>query len=287
MQTNYILSPTQYVDVDGISIAYRRIGLAGSPPIIYINHLAANLDGCDPMIMDALAKQFTVISFDYPGIGSSGGKTAVSVDIMAKETINFIQVLNYKKVHLLGLSLGGFVAQAILKIAPHLIGRVILAGTGPAGDKAILQVPRITFFDMLRGFMTGKDPRYYLFFPTMKKARLQAMAFLARTQQRKDRDKPTTFLTLIRQLKSVVAWAKSDPQDLASITHRIWVVNGNDDRMVPTSGSYELARCLPNANLTIYKNAGHGSIFQNADLFAQQAIAFYKDNDDIFANTKL
>ena len=55
---------------------------------------------------------------------------------MARETIAFIRALGYTKVHLLGLSLGGFVAQSLLAQAPELVDRVILAGTGPAGDQA-------------------------------------------------------------------------------------------------------------------------------------------------------
>ncbi|MDY6129799.1 MAG: hypothetical protein SPI18_00680, partial [Prevotella sp.] len=67
MQTTYIQTPIQTADVGGIPVAYRRIGVEGTTPIIYLNHLAANLDGCDPIIMDGLAKHFSIISFDYQG----------------------------------------------------------------------------------------------------------------------------------------------------------------------------------------------------------------------------
>ncbi len=231
--------------------------------------------------MDNLAKHFTIISFDYQGIGLSGGSSALSVEEMAQETIAFIQALEYSNVHLLGLSLGGFVAQAMLRMAPHLIESVILAGTGPAGDKAISFVPRITFYDMLRGFLTGNDARYFLFFPKTTEARHQAKAFIARTQPRKNKDKPTTLKALLRQLRAVVSWAKAEPQDFSNVKHRVWVVNGDYDRMVPTAGSHDLAYRLPNASLTIYKGAGHGAIFQEAELFTQQAIAFYKANDPL------
>ena len=48
--------------------------------------------------------------------------------------------------------------------------------------------------------------------------------------------------------------------------------------MVPTSGSYDMARRLPHATLTIYEGAGHGAIFQEPDRFIQQATAFYRAN---------
>lgn len=279
MQTNYINVPTQYIKVNGLRIAYRRLGLEGTTPIIYLNHLAANLDNCDPIIMDALAKHFEVVSLDYPGIGASEGHSALSIEEMAQEVLDFIRAMGYRKVHLLGLSLGGFVAQAILSIAPELVESVILAGTGPAGDNLIARIPRITLYDMLRGAITRNDPRYYLFFPVTAEARHKAKAFLSRTQLRRDRDKPTQVKALLRQFKAIVAWAKASPQDLSQIKHRVWVVNGDYDRMVPTAGSYEIARRLPNASLTIYEGAGHGAIFQEAEMFARQALAFYRAND--------
>lgn len=69
--------------------------------------------------------------------------------------------------------------------------------------------------------------------------------------------------------------AKGEPQDFSEVNHRVWVVNGDDDRMLPTAGSYDLSERLPNATLIIYKGAGHGAIFQRADLFARQATTFY------------
>lgn len=279
MKEHYIDTPTQFVEIDGTAVAYRSIGTAEGTPIVYLNHLAANLDNCDPQLMDALAEDFKVISFDYPGIGFSGGRCATSVEEMARETIAFIRALGYTKVHLLGLSLGGFVTQTILQQAPELVDRVILAGTGPAGDKGIARVPRITYFDMFRGLLTARDPRYYLFFPATPEARHRAKAFILRTALRRDRDKSTRFSSLRRQLKAVVAWAKSAPQDLSGLQHRIWVVNGDNDRMVPTVGSYDMARRLPNATLTIIEGAGHGAIFQEPELFCIQAAAFYKASE--------
>lgn len=278
MQVSYTQAKIQTLDVEGMRTAYRRIGTSEGTPILFLNHLAANMDGADPMLLDALAEHFPVIAFDYQGIGRSGGEAPLSVEQMARETIAFVRGLGHTRVHLLGLSLGGFVAQAMLRLAPELISSVILAGTGPAGDAGIARVPRITYYDMLRGALTGRDARYYLFFPQTKEARLRGEAFIARTKGFVDPDQPTKVKTLRRQLRAVVAWAKSAPQDLSEVSQRVWVVNGDHDRMVPTSGSYDMARRLPHATLTIYEGAGHGAIFQEPSRFIQQATAFYRAN---------
>lgn len=279
MLTSYLHIPTQQIRVDGRQIAYRHFGTQGKTPILYLNHLAANLDGCDPQLMDALAKDFPVISFDYPGIGASEGSCAPTVAEMARQTIAFVRALKLDRVHLLGLSLGGFVAQELLLQAPELVQSVILAGTGPAGDRGIGRVPRITYYDMLRGALTGRDPRYYLFFPTLPPAREQAQRFLARTQQRQERDEAVTLSALLGQLRAVRAWATTPAQDFSHIRQRVWVVNGDHDRMVPTAGSYVLQERFPLASLTIYEGAGHGAIFQEVDRFTQQATIFYSANE--------
>ena len=278
MQVSYTQAKIQTLSVEGMRTAYRRIGTSEGTPILFINHLAANMDGADPMLLDALAEHFPVIAFDYQGIGRSGGEAPLSVEQMARETITFVRGLGHTRVHLLGLSLGGFVAQAMLRLAPELISSVILAGTGPTGDAGIARIPRITYYDMLRGALTGRDARYYLFFPQTKEARLRGEAFISRTKGFVDPDQPTKVKTLRRQLRAVVAWAKSAPQDLSEVSQRVWVVNGDHDRMVPTSGSYDMARRLPHATLTIYEGAGHGAIFQEPDRFIQQATAFYRAN---------
>lgn len=208
-------------------------------------------------------------------MGASTSQVADSIEEMARDTVAFIRAMGYEKVHLLGLSLGGFVTQEILRIAPELIARVILAGTGPKGDKGIERVARITYYDMFRAFWTRRDPRCYLFFPESSEAKALGRAFIARTNERVNRDEPIKVSVLLAQLRAVRSWAKGEPQDFSEVNHRVGVVNGDNDRMLPTAGSYDLSECLPNAPLIIYEGAGHGAIFQRADLFARQATAFY------------
>jgi pimeloyl-ACP methyl ester carboxylesterase len=62
--------------------------------------------------------------------------------------------------------------------------------------------------------------------------------------------------------------------DLGAIQHPVLVANGEDDRMLPTSASFDLAHRLPNASLRIYPDAGHGGVFQRHEQFVPQVLAF-------------
>ena len=76
----------------------------------------------------------------------------------------FIRALGFEKVDLLGFSMGGMIAQAIAMDEPHLVRKLILAGTGPAGGEGITSVTRISHLDTLRGLLTLQDPKQFLFF---------------------------------------------------------------------------------------------------------------------------
>lgn len=83
---------------------------------------------------------------------------------MADDAINFIKAMGFTKVDLFGFSMGGMVAQGVMLKQPQLVRKIILAGTGPAGGEGISTVTSVPFCDMLRGFLTGQDPKQYLFF---------------------------------------------------------------------------------------------------------------------------
>jgi pimeloyl-ACP methyl ester carboxylesterase len=76
------------------------------------------------------------------------------------------------------------------------------------------------------------------------------------------------------QLKAIHAWGLAQPADLSRIHHPVLVANGDDDRMVPTSNSYDMANRIPNATLRIYPDAGHGGIFQFHERFVPEALEF-------------
>jgi pimeloyl-ACP methyl ester carboxylesterase len=99
-------------------------------------HLAGVLDNWDPRIVDGLAARRRVITFDNRGVGGSSGSTPDTIEAMARDAVLFIQALGFEQVDLLGLSMGGFVAQVIAAEKPRLVRKVILAGTGPAGAPA-------------------------------------------------------------------------------------------------------------------------------------------------------
>ena len=271
----YKTVPTQYVDVKGVKYAYRSLGKQSGTPVIFLNHLAAGLDRWDPRVVDGIAAKHHVITFDNQGIGASEGSTPDSVAAMAKDAVAFIRALGFEQVDLLGFSLGGFISQVIAQEEPQLVRKIILAGTGPAGGKGIDKVSSVTISDMIKAGLTLKHPEYYLFFTKTSNGRKSAQQFLNRLKERKkDLDKPISIKAFRTQLKAIHAWGLQKPADLSIIKQPVLVANGDQDKMVPSSNSVDLAQRLPNAEVILYSDAGHGGIFQYHEAFVKKAMEF-------------
>ncbi|MGY2020334.1 alpha/beta fold hydrolase [Nocardia gipuzkoensis] len=273
--TLYTDAPTKSVRVGATRFAYRELGPDTGVPVIFLNHLAANLDNWDPRAVDGIAAKHRVITFDNRGVGASEGTTPGSVEAMATDAVAFIRASGFDHVDLLGFSLGGFIAQQIAHNEPALVRKLILAGTGPAGGEGIADVTSVTYRDTFKAVATFKDPKEYLFFTRTANGKSQARAFVKRLKERAvDRDKAIALRTFRTQLAAIHAWGLQQPSDLSRIQHPVLVANGDDDRMVPTSNSFDLAQRLPNAALRIYPDAGHGGIFQHHDKFVGEALDF-------------
>ena len=269
------ITPTQHVEAAGTRFAYRRLGPDVGVPIVLLNHWGANLDNFDPRIVEGLASVRPVYALDYRGVGNSGGTAPLSVAEMAADTIATIRVLGLKSVDLIGFSLGGFVAQQILFDAPDLVRRAILAGTGPAGGTGIERVGRVSWPLIIKGMLTFRDPKFYLFFTSSSKSRQAAEAFLVRLKERtRDRDKAVSLKAFLRQLKAIKAWGLHAQQPLNTISTPVLVANGDHDLMVPSENSSDLARRIPGAEVVLYPDAGHGGIFQYHDTFLAKAKTF-------------
>ena len=275
MSGKYEHAPTETIDIAGTRFAYRQLGADTGVPVFFLNHQTAVLDNWDPRVVDGIAAKRRVIVFDNRGIGASGGSTPDSVEAMARDAITFIRALGFDQVDLLGFSLGGMVSQVIVQQEPQLVRRLVLAGTGPAGGEGMDKVTPITIRSMVKGALTFKDPKTYLFFTRTSNGKTAAREFMKRLKERtEDRDKAISPISFRRQLKAIHAWATQRPSDLSSIKQPVLVANGDQDVMVPSSNSVDLARRLPDAHLKLYPDAGHGGIFQYHGDFVAEALAF-------------
>jgi pimeloyl-ACP methyl ester carboxylesterase len=275
LNTTWKTAPTQTINAGGVEFAYRQLGPSRGVPVVFLTHLAAVLDNWDPRVVDGIAAKHRVITFDNRGVGASSGSTPTTIEEMASDAVTFIRALGFDQVDLFGFSMGGMIAQVIAQEEPKLVRKMILAGTGPTGGDGIDKVTRITYLDTARGLLTRQDPKQFLFFTRTPNGRRAGKEFLARLAERtNDLDKAISVRSFRAQLKAIHRWGQHKPADLASIHQPVLVMNGESDKMVPTKNTVDLDRRLPNSQLVVYPDAGHGGVFQFHEDFVKWALEF-------------
>ena len=259
-----------------VHYAYRRFGNPGGVPVVLLQHFRGNMDNWDPALLDALASEREVVVFNNVGVASTDGKTPSTVTQMARDAIVFVEALKLEQVDLLGFSLGGLVAQEIALLRPNLVRKLILAGTGPQGGP-VMHGWRKDIADKARADQIDAKNLLYIMFKHTPTSEAKGMEFLGRFMERKDRDAPSDLATRDAQYDAVVEWGVPDHsklQRLAAIHQPTLVANGDDDLMYPPQLTHLMGGLIPNAEVKIYPDAGHGFLWQHHKEFAADVNAF-------------
>ena len=278
-------APTQILQVNGHSFAYRRFGSASGLPLLCLQHFTGTLDDWDPALTDPLASGREVILFDNAGVGRSTGDVPGTIAGMAGHAMAFLDELGIQTCDAIGYSLGGMVALQMVQDRPSIFRRMILVGTGPRGGEDIMHLEKPSLAKRIQDPANrGYDVLKKIFFTSSTASQAAGEAFIRRISQRKDDlDPPSGPKVASAQIAAFREWEGFKGErfaELRSIRHPTLVVNGVHDEMIPVPNSYRLSENLPNALLLTYPDAGHGSLFQYPESFARHAVAFLSSGSE-------
>jgi poly(3-hydroxyalkanoate) depolymerase len=242
----------RFVEVDGIRLRTSVRGVGR--PLLVVTGLGASLELAGPFEQALTVRGVQTVSFDAPGIGES---TAYPLPRrmpgIARTIEAMLDALGYDRVDVVGVSLGGVVAQQLAHQAPQRVRRLVLAATGP-GLGGVPGSPRV-----LVALATPRryhQPDYY--------RRIAGRIYGG--QARRDPDallggsparfiQPPSMRGYLGQLYAIAGWT-SLPW-LHRLHQPTLVLAGDDDPIVPLVNARILARRIPNAHLHLVDGGGH------------------------------
>jgi poly(3-hydroxyoctanoate) depolymerase len=242
-------STSQFVTVDGLRL---RVRIRGSgPPLLLVMGLGGSIELWDPFV-DAIEGRET-IAYDAPGTGESDvPRRPLRMRKLAALAEGLVSRLGYDCVDVLGVSLGGAVAQQLAFQAQERVGRLILAATacglgavpGNPLALAMLLTPyryySKRYLNLVAPFLYGGGARRRSLMDQQAAARLH---------------RPPSLRGYYIQIMATVGW--SSLRFLGKIQQPTLVMAGDDDPIVPLTNGRILARRIPDARLHVVKGGGH------------------------------
>jgi pimeloyl-ACP methyl ester carboxylesterase len=214
-------------------------------------------------IQDKLAKEYRVIVFDNRGSGRSDNpEIAYTVKMMAGDVVGLLDILGIGAANVFGFSLGGMIAQEFALNYPDRLNNLILGGTFSGGQKSVPIAPEAVAFLLGLAKLSEEDKAqaWITWLWNQKFAENNPAAIERFTATFSVY--PTPAQTYLSQGNAVITFDTYD--SLADITAPTLVIAGTEDRIIPCENSKLLASRIPNAELAIIENAGHGLFISDA-----------------------
>jgi len=252
--------PIRTVPVGGGRLAYRRRG--NGRPLLVLNGLAATSADWDPSFIEGLASANELILLDNRGIGASTDNGApFDIGQLADDTARVIDALDFQRVSVLGWSMGGFIAQALVLQHPTRINKLILLSTDPGGVDAELASPAVRSQLIDTSGTPHEQARRLLslLFPGILADSIydQYGEIVAGARAQLSRD------LVQRQAAAMDAWHRDGAVDrLRELRTPTFVAAGNEDIVIPASNALTLVNAIPGAWLAQFKDGGHAFMAQ-------------------------
>jgi pimeloyl-ACP methyl ester carboxylesterase len=273
--------PPQIVHANGIDICYDIFGDAGAEPMVMIMGLGAQMIHWDDDFCRQLAGHgFRVIRFDNRDIGKSskmtGGKRVTAIEYlklrflnipvaasyklidMAQDAIGLMDSLGIKSAHLVGVSMGGMIAQEIAISFPQRV-RSLISIMSTTGNPRLPPPTREATAILMAPRPTTKDAYFARFEQTWKTLRVGSFPedeALDRARAERTFERGLNPEGVVRQLRAIMA-SGSRKQRLASVTAPTLVIHGTVDPLVHPAAGKDTAASIPGAKLLMIEGMGH------------------------------
>jgi pimeloyl-ACP methyl ester carboxylesterase len=260
-------------DANGIKTNYLEAGQGDPVVLIHGSGPGVTAYANWRLVMPALAERFRVLAPDMVGFGFSERPAAITygVQTWADQVVGLMDTLEVSRAHLVGNSFGGAIALRIATQHPDRAGKLVLMGS--------MGVP----FPITEGLerVWGYQPS----FENMRKV-LDVFAYsrdlvndeLAEVRYRGSIQPgfQESFAAMFPAPRQRWVEAMCTPEDqIRALPHRVLIVHGREDQVIPLQTSLRLAELIDNADLSVYSHCGHWSMIERTRDFNRQVGEFF------------
>jgi 3-oxoadipate enol-lactonase len=260
------------VAVQGIHLYYEVHG--SGYPLVLIRGLGSNADHWYCQV-PAFSSHYSVVVFDNRGIGRSDmPDSPFTISTMADDTVGLMDALGICKAHILGISMGGMIAQDIALMHPERVNGLILACTHCGGDHAVPPAPDIVK-DLTESIFAGTPEAVQRGVRCLFSDRtVQRTPDVVQCYREISKRFPPAARVLTYQLKAIQGhdtW-----EDLIHVRNPTLVLVGSEDVLIPPENSRILAERIPGARLQVIEKGGHQFLIEEPDAFNRAVLDFLK-----------
>ena len=263
-EKDHSIAEVERVPVGDINIAYKVLGQGD--PIVLIMGSGSTMDTWDSRFLDNLSSKYKVVVFDNRGMGNTTAPPGnFSIAEFANDTAGLMEALGIEKAHIMGWSMGSFVAQELAIRYPEKVNKFILYAGDCGGEEAVMPSTQVLndltntsgspeergmrLFNLLFPMdWLSRQPAFYKWFPIPKETSLPE--------------------NIERQTQAIATWPGSFDR-LGSIESPALVVTGTKDVIAPPENAFILAQNMNSSWLVQFEGAGHGLMYQYPDRLAK------------------
>ena len=251
-----------FAETNGIRIAYRIQG--EGPPLVLVMGYRLSSAAWPAAFIAALAQRFTVITLDNRGTGLSDKPVeGYALANMARDIQGLLDKLQIPRIHLLGYSMGGAIAQEFVRQFPDRVETLMLCATMCGGARATYAKPEVSRVMRDIDGLSPEDIARRIRRVTYAPAYLAQHQALAEAQTRREIALPTPLHAADLQFQAFAEFDGS--QALAEIPCPTLVMTGDLDELIPPQNSTVMAGLIPDARLVVIPGGGHRVLWEMTD----------------------
>ena len=243
------------VKVNDIQIYYEVHGEGF--PLIMITGLGGNIDSWNPRMIQELSKKFKTVMFDNRGAGRTDvSDRKYTIRLFADDTAGLMNALGISRAHILGISMGGMIAQELVLNYPENVAKLVLCSTCSGGSKDVQsskEVSKMLTADTSK--MSQEEQKRMLLPLVLTDDFIEKNPDFVKLVVQRALKHPISEEAYIRQLNAVRKFNAYDR--LHQINAPTLILHGRKDVLIPPENGSILAEVIPNAKLVHFEKSAH------------------------------